>query len=160
MSSLTLLISIDTLSSTPEAYHLSAKPEERADIAKRLKLLSLEQLKADLQLQKKGHIYLSGKIIADVTQQCVRTVVPLKEHLEIIVNEEFIHIPIEQEEEIEWDPESLAEPLHENTLDLGEIVIQLLSLNLNPYPVAPESTPIEYKEKDAPSPFEILKKKD
>jgi len=51
MSSLALLISIDTLSSKVENYQLSATSKEREEIAKRLNLLSLEKLEANLQLQ-------------------------------------------------------------------------------------------------------------
>jgi hypothetical protein len=44
---------------------------------------------------------------------------------------------------------------------VGEVVIQLLSLSLDPYPVAPASAPIDYHEdKESLSPFKILKKKE
>lgn len=160
MPSLNYSIKVETLSSKAENYHLLATSEERAAIAKRLNLISLEYLKASIELLKKGHIYLTGKMIADVTQQCVRTLVSFPVHLEIEIDEEFTLAPKEQEKEVEFNSEDLVEPLEGDTLDLGEIVIQLLSLNLNPYPVAPESAPIDYKEKDTSSPFEVLKKKD
>ncbi len=159
--SLTLFVNIDTLTSKPSDYNFIANSEERKAIAKRLNLLSLEILEARLHLQRKDHIFLTGKITADVTQQCVRTLAAFPQHLDIPVNEIYMLDPLETQEERELETKDLIEPLQGNALDLGEVVIQLLSLNLDPYPVAPDSTPLDYQEKPSPSsPFEVLKKKE
>lgn len=162
MPSLAFSIQIDTLSATPQEIHLIATPEERADIANRLDLMALDHLEAHLHLKKKGKsIYLTGKAAATVTQQCVRTLVPITQPLKIDIHEEFTLSPLEDpKEKAEFTSEDLAEPLLENTLDLGEVVVQLLSLSLDPYPVAPGSLPIDYKEENSSSsPFAVLKKK-
>lgn len=68
---------------------------------------------------------------------------------------------IEIVRQMEREAEVLTEPLYDTTLDLGEVVIQLLSLTLDPYPVAPESGPVDYKEDNSSSsPFAVLKKKE
>jgi len=161
MSSLTFSVQIETLTLKPHSFHLIATLEEQSIIAKRLNLQSIGRLEAQGEIQKKDHIYVSGTVIADVTQLCVRTLVPLPQHLEVEINEVFTPVPEETQEEIELEAEELTEPLQGNILDLGEVVIQLLSLNIDPYPVAPESGPVEYKENNgASSPFEVLKKKE
>jgi uncharacterized metal-binding protein YceD (DUF177 family) len=160
MASMVFFVDSETLSAKPQTYDLIATIEEKKSIVKRLDLLSLEQLDAHLNLTKKERVHLTGKIIAEVTQQCVRTLVPLPQHLEIKVDECFL--PASTEEELlNLNLEELVEPMEGNILDLGEIVIQLLSLNLDPYPVARGSMPLEYHEyKKGGSSFDVLKKKE
>lgn len=160
MSSLTFFVNIDTLTSTPHDFHLVATPEEQLEIAKRLNLLFVKEIDAQLHLQKNGHIALTGGIKADIAQECVRTLVPVPQHLEIDVNEVFYVASEENKEALDLDELETGEPLQGHVLDLGEVVIQLLSLNLDPYPVAPESEPVEYHEENgSSSPFDVLKKK-
>ena len=160
MTGLSCAVHIETLTSESSSYDLTATPEEKVNVAERLNLLSIEKLEAHLLLQKKDQLFLTGIITADVIQQCVRTLVPLPQHLEIEVDEIFFLPSSQDQEVIDLEEEERGELLEGNTLEIGEIVIQLLSLNLDPYPVAPESKPIDYKENDGPSsPFEVLKKK-
>src|SRR5476649_2024136 len=113
MSVLKCSVDIETVSSKSENFHLLATSDERVPIAKRLNLLSLDHLEATLHLVKKGHLELSGKITADVTQKCVRTLVPFSQHFEIEVAETFTHMPEETQEEIELETEELTEPLYD-----------------------------------------------
>jgi len=158
--SLNCSINIEELSLIPQGYSLTGTLKEKENIARRLNLVSLEKLEAELYLQKKELLSLTGKIIADVTQQCVRTLVPLSQHLQVEVNELFSLAPAESLDEVSYKAEDLTEPLQGNILNLGETVIQLLSLSLDSYPVAPTSKPIEYHEGNTPSPFEILKREE
>lgn len=161
MLSLTFSVNIETLTAYPYDFHLVATLDEQMKVAKRLSLLSIEKLEAELHLEKDKWMTLSGTIVADVTQKCVRTLGPVPQHLEIEVDEIFVAGGQENKKEMDLDLLESAEPLEENILDLGEVVIQLLSLNLDPYPVGPESKPLEYiEENGSPSPFDILKKKD
>lgn len=161
MKTLTCSVNIEILTPKPHAYHIVANPQEREIVRNRLSLLSLEKLEAQLTLQRKNKIHLTGMIYANVTQQCVRTLVPLPQHLEIKVDEFFSPSSLEGEEAIDLNLEELTEPLEGSIMDLGEIVTQLLSLNLDPYPVIPSTTPFNYQEDKGPSsPFEVLKKKE
>lgn len=161
MTTLSCFINIDQLSSSPQTYDLKATPEERGKIAERLNLLALDQLEAQLSLQKKDHLLITGKITAAVTQECVRTLIPLPKQVIISVEEVMSLSPLGDQQDMDLKEEDVAERLEGNQLDLGEVVIQLLSLNLDPYPVASGSTPIDYKEdKTRESPFEVLKKKE
>ena len=159
MPSLTYTLNIETLTKTPLEISLHATKEERGDIQNRLDLVSIENLEAKLHVKKKELIFLTGSIKTNFTQECVRTLVHFPQHLEINVNESFV-FPAPQKELKSLSLEE-SEPLEDNILNIGEIVIQLLSLNLDPYPVAPDTGPLDYQEdKSTSSPFHILKKKE
>lgn len=148
-------INIETLTKDPFDISLKATPEERAEIQKRLNLISIENIESNLHLRKKGLIFLKGTIQADITVECVRTLVPFQQHLKINVDETFL--PLTEGTDAPLPEE--VEPLEEETLNIGEIIIQLISLNLDPYPVAPDTLPLDYQEeKPSLSPFEVLKK--
>ncbi len=155
MSLLMTTINIETLTKDPIEISLKATPDERVEVQKRLNIISIENIEAKLHLRKKGLIFLKGTIQADITVECVRTLVSFQQHLKINVDETFLpptegtDAPLPEE----------VEPLEEETLNIGEIIIQLISLNLDPYPVAPDTLPLDYQEeKPALSPFEVLKK--
>jgi uncharacterized metal-binding protein YceD (DUF177 family) len=155
MSPLMTTINIETLTKDPLSIALKATPEERAEIQERLNLISIENIEANLHLRKKGLIFLKGTIQADITVECVRTLVPFQQHLKINVDETFLSPTESMEAPLGED----VEPLEEEILNVGEIVIQLISLNLDPYPVAPDTLPLDYQEeKPSTSPFEVLKK--
>jgi uncharacterized metal-binding protein YceD (DUF177 family) len=89
----------------------------------------------------------------------VRTLQPLPQHLEFHADEVFTLKPLDEQDEVNLTEDVIVEPLEGSILDVGEVIIQLLSLNLDPFPVSPTSTPIEYTESTGPiSPFEVLKK--
>jgi len=155
MSPLMTTINIETLTKDPFEISIKATPDERVEVQKRLNIISIEDIEAKLHLRKKGLIFLKGTIQADITVECVRTLVSFQQHLKINVDETFLpptegtDAPLPEE----------VEPLEEETLNIGEIIIQLISLNLDPYPVAPDTLPLDYQEEKPPlSPFEVLKK--
>jgi len=158
MSVLTSSIHVDTITHEPQCYKISATPQEREEVIRRLNLLSLEKFEAEICLERKDHIHLTGKIRADVIQECVRTLQPIPQHIEFRIDELFTPLLLNGDVEIDLSSESIVEPLEGEQLDLGEILTQLLSLNLDLFPVAPSSTPVEYMEEEASSsPFKVLK---
>lgn len=160
MHPLSCSVNIETIQSKPSEFELQATPEERAQIAKRLNLLSVEKLEAKLQLQKKEKLFLRGILEAEVIQECVRTLTPIKQILRIQVDEVFSFVSSDFSGAIELKAEDLSEPLQGANLDIGEVIVQVLSLNLDPYPIAPESAPLDYQEDNkGSSPFDVLKDK-
>ena len=125
MPVLTLSIDIETLGHEHHHYHLVATPHEREGVANRLNLLSLARLEADIHLLQNERIRMTGKIVADVTQVCVRTLQPLPQHLEIDVDEFFTLTSLEKDEEVILSEEDVVEVLEGTILDIGEVVIQL-----------------------------------
>lgn len=133
---------------------ISPDAEERKRLCQRLGLVSIEDLSADIVVERRaGEVafHVSGQIQGHITQSCVVTLEPV--HSEI--NEGFeawfadpeaaISITKARHERLsekghgeqpileEYDD---PEPLVEGKIDLGELVTQYLSLAVNPYPHA------------------------
>ena len=117
---------------------LEASPAERAALAKRFGLPAIDSLRADLDLKRirgGSAVQLSGQIIADVTQSCVVTLEPVKQHVdetfEILYSDEVTDEQSAIGADVAW-----PEPLPDRALDVGEAVAEQLSLALDPYPRA------------------------
>lgn len=143
-----------------------AKPD-REKIAQYLELVSIESLVAEVTLARwrgKG-VKVTGTFKADVTQSCVVTLDPLPVHVEGAFERRFAPLdnPSTEEtpQEIFVDPEGEdpPEPLTRE-IDLGEILVEELSLNLDPYPRKPgvelQSTDVATPAR--PNPFAVLAK--
>ncbi len=177
------LAEIDKIDSTPKSFEFEADAEERADLARRLAIVSVEHAAATVTLQRVGGgvIHAMGFVRADVTQSCVVTLAPVPDHVE----EEFegwfgdktaavSFVRARQERdakkghtEAEILEESVdPEPIVNGKVDIGELATQYLSLGLNPYPHA-EGVVHSVTDEDPPkdedganlrrNPFEALK---
>ncbi len=131
---------------------ISAPKEARSALCKRLNLYAVNELKASIRLQRDSIskvIHVKGTLFADVLQKCIITTEPVKE----IVDEKFEawfadsnnavsfvkakrermskkerdNLPMMEEKD---DPEEITD----GKIDLGELVVQYLSLSLSPYP--------------------------
>ncbi len=119
-----------------------ARADEFAAIAQYLELAGVKALKAELALQRwrgKG-VRLTGDFVADVVQTCVVTLEPIDAHVEGRFERRFLpaeklRMELEDETDVFVDPtaEDPPEPLGHD-IDLGEILIEELALNLDPYP--------------------------
>lgn len=133
--------SLAEIGSAPRAVAIEADESERAALAKRFGLVSLDHLAAEAQLRAvAAGIEAEGTIRGHVMQSCVATGTPL--HAQI---EEPFHILFAPEtgldaDEIELDAEALDCVHHDGlTVDLGEAVAQTLGLALDPFPRAPDA---------------------
>lgn len=154
-----------------------------APLESRLNILKLASLSADLKFQRQqGNmvIYVSGIINAKITQGCVVTLEPI--HTDI--NEKFeawyadsdhavslnkVKRLRELEEEYGsetpiLDEKDDPEPIVDGKIDIGELVIQYLSLAINPYPQAEgahyelgDDKPTEEIPNERKNPFAALK---
>jgi uncharacterized metal-binding protein YceD (DUF177 family) len=153
---------VDRITATPMAVHLQAEPEERQAIAKRLELQEVASLEADCVLDRPSHgdsVRLKGRLTAKVTQTCVVTLDPVP----VEVNAEFerLYVPgwkpeMEGEEETVDAEAPDMEPLDGDAVDLGEVVVEELSLSLDPYPRLPGVELDLDIETGRPSPFQAL----
>jgi uncharacterized metal-binding protein YceD (DUF177 family) len=124
---------------------IEAKSPELEKIAQHLELVGVQKLTADIALSRwrgKG-IRMIGALKADVTQACVVTLDPVEAHVEVeferrYLPEETLSRDEPQVHDIFVDPdgEDPAEPLHRE-IDIGEVLVEELSLNLDPYPRKP-----------------------
>ncbi|MGZ9097739.1 MAG: YceD family protein [Micavibrio sp.] len=139
----------------PYRKTLAAGEADLKALAGRLEIPGVHSLTAEMTLQRipgnKAVIHVEGILKADVTQSCIISHAPVKEHIE----EEFeawyadpasftsfakakheragkladAEIPVMEESEA-------PEPMVNGKIDLGDLVAQYLSLSLNPYPRA------------------------
>ena len=121
---------------------IEATEEECRHLARRLGLAAIASLAATVTLEqrKSGKIVaVAGRFEAEVTQTCVVTLEPLPR----TVSDSFaIRLAPDPGPEdaaiIDVDPvtEDEPEPIVGDTVDIGELVAQHLSLALDPYPRA------------------------
>ena len=144
------LFSADDVQDQPVKMTISPNEEETQLLMKRLDLLSLDELRADLVLNRESGgivVHVVGQIKAQLTQPCVVSLEPVEatiteeieawyEDLDQAVSLARVRQnrettkgekPVLSEQE---DPE----PMVEGQIDLGELVTQYLSLYINPYP--------------------------
>jgi uncharacterized metal-binding protein YceD (DUF177 family) len=144
---------IKTSDVTDTPVRVSIEPDEaqKADLARRLDIETLESLHADLTVHpaRGGVFHVEGEFRATVLQQCVVTLEPIhteiKEPVEGWFSDEeqvlsFAKIKKEKQTrkahaEVEiLDESEDPEPIINGKIDLGELVTQHLSLAIDPYP--------------------------
>lgn len=120
---------------------ITAKPEELAAVTAFLEIESVRDISCGFKLgrwRSRG-IKLSGHLVAHVVQQCVVTLEPVEETITSDFERKFLPDDMLGSEvtrdEVFVDPvgEDPPEPLL-NEIDLGEIAVEEIALNLNPYP--------------------------
>lgn len=152
---------LERLGNAPVVEQLRAKPGERAALAERLDLISLDRLEAELTLSWRAAgtlLEVEGSFVAEVVQRCVVTLESVPARIEEKVHLQFTAASsqAEEPEEEPVDPDA-PEPLPPEGLDLGEEVAQLLSLALDPYPRAPGADLPPEATDEGSSPFAELK---
>jgi len=146
---------------------LEAKPAERAALAERFGLVSIDRLIAHVRLKAIAGgalIRVDGTLSASVVQTCVVSLDPLPAEVEDEFNLTFGGAEPDQigaEIELSLDDEDPPDLIENGVIDVGEAVAEQLALALDPFPRKPgiafeggeEPTPEEVKK---PSPFAVL----
>ena len=148
------LITADEVGPRRLTIGFEADAEERAVLARRLALLSLEALTAQLRFEPTdeadGAIRVTGTVRAGLVQSCVVTLEPVPRTLCESISVLYAPPPAEQpEHEVEVLAEGdEAEPLPEDGIDVGAVVAEHLALFLDPYPRHPDAPagPLSYSE--------------
>lgn len=135
------LLAVRKIGDSGLAHAISAKPEECAGIAVFLDVLKVVELRGDFRLSRwrtRG-LKVEGILHARVEQACVVTLEPVECTIHASFERRFLPaemLGLESEsDEVFIDPEGEdpPEPLaHE--IDLGEVAIEELALNVDPYP--------------------------
>ncbi len=127
---------------------LEATAEERAALAKRLGLLGLDRLTATVRLRRKAGsqtILVTGRLVADVVQSCVVTLEPVPARVEEPLRLSYTLAAARRQRDdavpemvvVEPEGDDPPDPVGPAGIELGEAVVQQLSLALDPYPRAP-----------------------
>lgn len=121
-----------------ERLDLSADESERASVAKRLGLRSLERLEAHAVLDRKGDIIRArGRLKASLCQSCVVTDEPVDAHVDEAFDIHFLPEPAmgASDDEVELVETDCDVVFHDGSaIDLGSAIADTLALGLDPYP--------------------------
>lgn len=136
------LFPVDRVPDLGAREKLEATPDERAALAERFELVSIESFTGRLELMpwRKGGIRVMGKIEADVTQTCGVTLDPFPAHISVEIERFFLGrtnagaTQVRDVESLEGDEPDL---IVDNSIDLGELASEELGLALDPYPRKP-----------------------
>lgn len=134
--------SLAEIGATPRAVSIEASPEERAALARRFGLVSLDALSAEARLATVAQgIEAEGRLTAKLAQSCVATGRPLPATIEEPFRVIFVLETADAgAEEIELDADDGDTMEHDGqAVDLGEAVAQTLALALDPFPRAPDA---------------------
>lgn len=116
---------------------LCASERDRASLAERLGLLSLDRLEAHAVLARDGQkVRASGRLKAALEQACVATGEACPAHIDEPFELLFLPEPRHgAEEEIELGEADLDTVFHDGSaIDLGSAVADTLALAIDPYP--------------------------
>lgn len=153
---------VDRISSSPSRMEITPNAAERAALAERFGLLSLEGLSARFTLRRlrKDLIRVVGHLEAEVVQACVVTLDPVPARIAEDFELDFIEGAGTPSDELELDIEAAdaPEPLQGPEIDLGEVAAEQLGLALDPYPRKPGAAiPEKWVAEEAPEPVAVEK---
>jgi uncharacterized metal-binding protein YceD (DUF177 family) len=127
---------LDAIGGEPRAVHIEADEAERAALAVRFGLVSIDRLEADATLRREGErVWADGRFTARAVQSCVATGDPIPARVEEDFTLRFDPEGSAAEEELELDEADLDILAHDGgSVDLGEAVAQGFALALDPFP--------------------------
>lgn len=150
---------------------IEADARQREALAAAHGLVSVERFHAELLVApwKRDGVKVSGRVAADVTQECVVTLDPLQARIDEAVEGLFLpedsklgRLGFEGGGEIHIDAEGPDGPetFTGDTIDVGALAEQFFGLGLDPYPRKPGATLASDSDKDAyPEPEGPLQEK-
>lgn len=125
------------------SQHIAADAVERAALAERFGLSSLDRLEADYELAEEGGaIVARGRVRATLAQPCVATGVAVPEEIDGEILLRFIEerTDVEPDEELELDAEDYDIIGYDGqAIDMGEAVAETMALLMAPYPRSPQA---------------------
>jgi len=136
------LVPLARIGTDPFHQRITATEAERAALARRFGLPTLDRLYATVELTRRGKkmFLLSAALAAEFVQSCVVSLDPVGG----TVSEQFklLYGPPEMEEEAggNVEDEIAFEPIVGNAIDVGEAVAQQFSLALPLFPRSPGAT--------------------
>jgi len=156
----------DISSNGVSGFH-NATSDERNELARVLDIQACDSLTIDYKILplRSGIYRLTGNIKADVVQACVVTLEPVASKIDEPLNVELR--PTDMMPEGEQDVEEMSiletpdfEPIEDDEIDLGLLVLEHFSTAINPYPRAPgvELEIVEAGDTKPLNPFAVLGK--
>lgn len=130
---------LDTIGGGERAVAVTAKPDERAALARRFGLVAMDRLTGEFRLHREAAgIRVRGRVRGAVTQACSVTGAPLFATVDEPVELLFAAPPAAGADEVELGDDSIDVMFHDGgAIDLGEVAAETLALALDPFPRAP-----------------------
>ncbi|WP_242138114.1 DUF177 domain-containing protein [Sphingomonas sp. TREG-RG-20F-R18-01] len=131
---------IDTIGEGERTITITANDAERAALARRFDLISVDRLEATFAVRRDAAgVVARGTVRAAVVQACSVTDDPLPVTVEEPIALRFVdHEP--DSEEIELDPDALDTMVFDGAaIDLGEAAAETMALSLDPFPRGPNA---------------------
>lgn len=168
-------IETDQLKHGTSEKKLRANSDECDALKMRFSIDDLKQFSAQVQLQRSGSgkrlkVNVSGHLEALLTQTCVVTLEPFVSQVKTEFNILFENNVVERDDHWDLDlkDEDPPEPIIDGVIDLGELVAQCLSLEIEQHPKKPgiesdlaavKQTNRSAQDEDpaTKNPFEVLK---
>ncbi|WP_313615403.1 DUF177 domain-containing protein [Agrobacterium sp.] len=166
-------VKVGHISANPVRIALEADKDELKALAKAWNVVSVDALKAELQVArwKKDGIKIVGSVKATITQACIVTLEPITSQIDEPVEQIFVpegsklaRIVTNDEGEMVLDPDGpdIPEQFTGDTVDAGAVVAEFVALAIDPYP---RKEGVEFEgygaeqaqEERKPSPFAVLK---
>ena len=136
-------VSIHEIPETGRRFELEADETVRAALAGALGLRALPRAAATFELTRRGadRLRVVGRVAATVGQTCVVTLEPIENEIEEAVDLDFVLAAATDTDEaqdksrrVEVMVEDTSELLHGDTVDLGALATEFLTLGIDPYP--------------------------
>ena len=155
-------IEVERIAGTPSHFKFDADPAERAALADRFGLVSLDRFHATFTLRRlrKDLIRVKGHISACLVQTCVVSLEPIPAEVAEDVELDFSEGADDPVTEMDLDAEAAdgPEPLSGGMIDLGEVAAEQLGLAIDPYPrKAGAEVPAEWAADPATEPAPVSK---
>jgi uncharacterized metal-binding protein YceD (DUF177 family) len=131
---------LDAIGAGEREVRIAASEAERAALARRFGVLSVERLEAVVAVRKEAAgIAVRGRVTGAVVQACSVTGVPLDATIDEPVALLFVEA-LDDQEEIELDAGALdTVEIEGGAVDLGEAAAETMALALDPFPRGPEA---------------------
>lgn len=136
---------IDTIGEREKPVAIEADAAERAALAERFGLLSIDRLQADLVVRRDAAgILVTGTVRSAVVQPCSVTGEPVPATVDEPVALRFVEPTAHgTEEEIELSGDTLDTiEIEGGAIDLGEAAAETMALALDPFPRSPNAAAV------------------
>jgi hypothetical protein len=156
---------VSTLEPPAGEIRIVASEADRTALAAAYDLIAVKSLEATMTIgPSSGGVTVEGRVVADIVQTCVVSLVPVEEHIDEVFDVRYVRDPnrlLQPGTEVVVDagvpdpPELLEGP----SLDIGRLAEEYFALAINPYPRAPGAElPADTSDGDAASnsPFAAL----
>ena len=133
---------IDSMPPEGRGLELSVSTEERAAIADHLSITALDALAVDLKATRfRGGMRITGRLFARLEQPCVVTLDPVHQTVDEPVDRVFLPAPQKRRDTdaeiyVDVDGEDTPDYFEGHEVDLSALIIETLSLGIDPYPRA------------------------